>query len=403
MRPSILSIVLALVGLGLAGCDARPASGGGGGPVPVSGAHTAHLTGTLARPIDCAQCHDSQFDVTLQGSLAAANGAKGSFHTASSTCSNVYCHDGGPQLEIGGGTVPLPVWNPPSVIICGGCHAAPGSGTATPWHPAVAPAVQCALCHPGYTNTSVDRDVHVNGLVNLTVADLATNCAACHGDATRVLPPGTPSVVLAAPPVDRTGSSDTRRVGVGAHQAHLLPGAPAISSPIACSECHLVPTDLSHVGPDAATPATLDWGALATANGVAASFDSTAATCANYCHGATLTAGTLTQPVWTQVDGTQARCGTCHGDPPSSGAHIQHASPLWYGISCGVCHPTGYAIGVVGAAVVPLHVNGQVNMNPAGFASWNAAAAGPSGWTGTATGCHGGTRYWSPGVGGSCQ
>jgi hypothetical protein len=80
-----------------------------------------------------------------------------------------------------------------------------------------------------------------------------------------------------------------------------------------------------------------------------------------------------------------------------------HASPNFYGVSCGVCHPTGYAPGQVGADVVGIHVNGTVNMNATGFSNWNASASGPNGWRGTATGCHGGTRYWYPGSGSSCQ
>ena len=396
MRRSFLATFLALAGIGLAACDARPSSGGGGGIDPITGAHTIHLTGTIAEPIDCFQCHNSQFQVTLEGSLASANGAQGTFNATAQTCSNVYCHAGGPLLLIGGGTVPLPVWNPPSAITCGGCHSAPGAGAPTPWHPAVATGVQCAICHPGFTNTTVNVPLHVNGVANLTVPSMTTSCSACHGDASRVLPPGTPAVVQASPPVDRTGSSDTREAGVGAHQAHLLPGAGAISNPIACGECHVVPTDLSHVGPDVTTPAKLAWGPLARANGTSASFDPASATCANYCHGATLVGGTRTQPIWTKVDGTQAACGTCHGDPPSSGQHGLHTSSVWaVPVSCGVCHPTGYAKGVVLPAVVPLHVNGLLNMNPAGFANWNPAAAGPGNLRGTATGCHGGTYYWT--------
>ncbi len=406
MRPNqrFLPSLLVALAVVVAGCDAREASGGGGGILPVSGAHPLHLSGSeLAEPITCGQCHNPAFEVTFPGALATANGATPTFNSAALTCSNVYCHAGGPQLPLGGGTVPVPVWEPKSVISCGACHSLPGDGTAAPWHPAVATGVQCALCHPGYTNTSVNTPLHVNGVANVQPPDVATNCAACHGDATRVLPDGAPAVLKAAPPVDRNGSSDTSQPGVGAHQAHLMPGSGAIATPIACTECHVVPADLAHVGPLASTPATLDWGPLASASGVAPTFDAATVTCTNYCHGAVQTGGSNTRPVWTKVDGTQARCGTCHGDPPTSGLHEMHASPNFYGVSCGTCHPTGYAPGQVGAAVVGIHVNGTVNMNATGFSSWNASAAGPNGWRGTATGCHGGTRYWYPGSNSSCQ
>ena len=403
MSSSIPNTLIALAALGLASCDARPAQEGGSTGVPTSGAHTVHLVGTFAPGLSCGDCHDSQFQVTFPAkappgvTLARANGAEPIFNTTTLTCSNVYCHDGGPQLQIGGGTVPTPLWNPPPPIVCGGCHALPGGSIATPWHPQVAIGVQCALCHPGYTNTTVNRDIHVNGVADLTRPDMATNCAACHGDPTRVVPAGG-ELVRAAPPVDRNGGSATTLASVGAHQAHLMPGANAISDPIACAECHVVPTDLAHVGPDPATPVTLDWGLLASANGATPAYDSTAATCTNYCHGQTLLdGGRLTQPTWTKVDQAQAACGTCHGSPPTDGSHSLHADQGSLNITCSGCHPTGYAINSVGPDAVPSHVNGVVNVNAATLPSWNPTATGANGWTGTSVGCHGGTRYWRRG------
>ncbi len=171
MRSSTIAVLLSLSSLGLISCDARKAEEGGSNGGPTTGAHPAHLDGPLAKTIACGECHNGQFAVTLEGPLARANGAQGSFDTTALTCSNVYCHDGGPSLQIGGGTVPTPKWNPPSTLGCGGCHSHPGDGTAAAWHPAVAPGVQCALCHPGYTNTSVNREVHVNGVADLTYPD----------------------------------------------------------------------------------------------------------------------------------------------------------------------------------------------------------------------------------------
>ena len=367
MRTSILSVLLALAGIGSVSCDARPPSGGGGGTDPISGAHTIHLTGTLAEPIVCSQCHNAQFQVTLQGPLASANGAQGSFNPTTLTCSSVYCHAGGPELELGGGTVPLPVWNPPSVIVCGGCHSNPGTGPASPWHPPVAAGVQCALCHPGYTNTTVNKPLHVNGVANLTPPDLllpsgSINCAACHGDATRVLPPGTPTLVKAAPPVDRSGSSSSASAGVGAHQGHLLPGVNALATPIACGECHVVPGDLVHVGPVATSPATVAWGALASANGASPSLvppgsGSSSFTCSNvYCHGGgpglPIGGGTLTTPTWNPP--SAVTCGTCHALPGGSVDTSTWHPVVAAGADCGLCH-TGYTRERVNLAV---HVDG---------------------------------------------
>jgi predicted CxxxxCH...CXXCH cytochrome family protein len=599
MHSRAVPALAALALLGIVSCDARSATEGGGGGTPTTGAHTIHLTGTIAESIDCGQCHNSQFQVTLPGSLASANGARPSFDGGSLTCSNVYCHSGGPQLLLGGGTLPVPVWNPPSTVSCGACHALPGGSIATSsWHPAVATGVLCSLCHPGYTNTTVNRPVHVNGVVDLTRPTMTTSCAACHGDATRVLPPGTPPIVaaappadrngssspaqpgvgahqrhllpgltaisqpvacaechvvptdlvhvgptttteatvdwgslasangatprlvpaapggvsitcsnvychaggprlplgggtltsptwnppsvvtcgachalpggtvdtsawhpavatgadcglchtgytrlstnpllhvngrvdvrapdlvvscaachgdptrvlppgspieqLAAPPVDRTGSSDTRRTGVGAHQSHLLPGPAAIADPVACTECHVVPTNLVHVGPGPTTPASLDWGPLATSNGATASFDPSSVTCTNYCHGQTLAAGgSNTAPVWTRVDGTQASCGSCHASPPPDLAHVVHVGTAAPNFPCSTCHPDGYSRYGIDASAVPHHVNGVKDVNATALPDWNPNAAGANGWTGTSTGCHGGTRYWTPGL-----
>jgi predicted CxxxxCH...CXXCH cytochrome family protein len=401
MRSRLIPVLAALAGLAIASCDPRPATGGGGGPLPTTGAHTIHLTGTIAEPMDCLQCHNPQFVVTLEGFPASANGAQPSFDGGTLTCSNVYCHAGGPQLLLGGGTVPAPIWNPPSTVACGACHALPGGSIETnAWHPAVATAVDCGLCHPGYTRTIVEKSIHVNGEANLKAPNLTTSCTPCHGDATRVLPPGAPEFAKAAPPVDRSGSSDTRQPGVGAHQSHLAPGPGAISLPIACSECHVVPTGLAHVGPDATSPAKLAWGPLASANGASPGFDPASITCANYCHGQTLGAGgTIVRPVWTKVDDAQAACGTCHASQPADLSHLFHASPTILNLPCSRCHPSGYAIGSVGPEAVPIHVNGVINVNATWLPDWNPGAVGPNGWRGTSTvGCHGGTRYWSDAV-----
>jgi predicted CxxxxCH...CXXCH cytochrome family protein len=390
------------------------------------GAHQAHLlpgVNAISSPIACAECHVVPTDLAhvgptattpaavTWGSLASANGASPALAppppgSSSVSCSNVYCHSGGPGLRIGGGTLTSPTWNPPSAVTCGSCHALPGGSVDTSsWHPAVALGADCGLCHAGYTRVSVNQAVHVNGQRDVIAPGLQVNCTACHGDPTRSLPPGTPEVVKAAPPVDRTGSSSTSAPGVGAHQSHLVPGASAISLPVACSECHVVPTSLVHVGPAPTTPATLDWGPLASAKGATPSFDSTAVTCSNYCHGQTLPAGggSNTQPKWTTVNGSQAACGTCHAQPPDTGQHLLHTTTYTLRVSCGVCHPGGYSPGVVGFTAVPLHVNGQVNMNPNGFTDWDPVSSSAAGWRGTATGCHGGTRYWFPGSGGNCR
>jgi predicted CxxxxCH...CXXCH cytochrome family protein len=361
-----------------------------------------HLEADLPKQIVCAECHNSKFEVTLQGPTATANGAVGTYDYTTKTCSNVYCHSGGPQLLIGGGSTQPPVWDPPSTFGCNGCHATPGGPVGTSaWHPNVAPGVQCVICHPGYTNSSANPALHVNRVANVAPSTVGTSCAACHGLATR----STDQLANAAPPKDRHGSSDTSQRGVGAHQSHLNPPAGAISLPVACTECHVAPpttgpNQLVHVGPAPDSPAKLSWGPLASAKGAVPAYDRATATCTNYCHGQTLTngGGTITRPVWTIVNGSQDACGTCHGAPPADVSHVFHAGITALTVTCSTCHPPGYAPNSVGPAVVGLHVNGVRDMNTGALPNWNPAIVGPTGWTGTSTGCHGGTRYWTQGT-----
>ncbi|MBW2262159.1 MAG: CxxxxCH/CxxCH domain-containing protein [Deltaproteobacteria bacterium] len=178
-----------------------------------------------------------------------------------------------------------------------------------------------------------------------------TNCQRCHGGG------GSP-----APPFDVAGRSSTDEIGVGAHRAHL--GTSDWHAEIGCAECHVVPTCLDDEGHiDTAAPAELTWGGLATADEASPSFSRGDATCSGaYCHGATLASGTLTTPVWTVVDGTQAACGTCHGLPPGA-PHTDSGD-------CGMCH--GSVIDSSLSWVDPgLHINGRVDVG----------SNHPEGWT----------------------
>jgi predicted CxxxxCH...CXXCH cytochrome family protein len=131
---------------------------------------------------------------------------------------------------------------------------------------------------------------------------------------------------------------------------------------MACTDCHTVPTDTAH----AAQPLNLTWSALA-GNGTTPTWDAIALTCTNYCHGATLTGGTMTTPVWTSGS-SQAACGTCHGLAPGTGHHSLHQG---LGLDCGTCHGAGFSATSTSHAVNPsLHVNGVKDV----------AAGNPPGW-----------------------
>jgi predicted CxxxxCH...CXXCH cytochrome family protein len=146
-----------------------------------------------------------------------------------------------------------------------------------------------------------------------------SGCRACHG-----------SLANAAPPGSTAGLIDSSLMGVGAHQTHLAGGSS--SKPVACEECHVVPTGLGDAGHvDTPLPAEVNFGDLTTATGTKpATWEPTGAICSVYCHGADLDGGTQPLPVWTRVDGSQAPCDGCHGLPPG-GIHPQDNS-------CELCH-----------------------------------------------------------------
>jgi predicted CxxxxCH...CXXCH cytochrome family protein len=216
-----------------------------------------------------------------------------------------------------------------------------------------------------------------------------TDCTGCHGTAGRTgLLPGTDANLAAAPPAAPSGAPAQV---IGAHQAHLNPPVPSslahpLAGPLACSECHVVPTDTAHAtsppaqivqfGPLAKTatanPGTPAWNGVTTPSGI------TTPTCSSvYCHGS-FTWGTVTGnafvPDWTLGSG-QATCGKCHGLPPTG--HI--ALPA--GVTCNGCHPgtvdANYNIIVDPATGLSLHVNGKVDEGAhAAYPNWLTATGG---------------------------
>src|SRR5512137_2921413 len=206
-------------------------------------------------------------------------------------------------------------------------------------------------------------------------------CNGCHGDATSP-----------APPRGLGGTTSTTDVGVGAHRSHLNGGS--IRGPVQCTECHIVPATIDAPGHLGAPPADVTFGPLAQSKGAAPTWSNPQATCSNvYCHGSTLAGGSLTAPVWTRVDGTQAACGTCHGAPPPvSSGHPAVTGGL---TACATCHPgTVKPDGTIDVAG-GLHIDGKVDVSGAHPPGWmtpgsgsfhgDAAKAG----LGTCQACHG--------------
>jgi predicted CxxxxCH...CXXCH cytochrome family protein len=338
-----------------------------------SGAHLKHLVaGPLAKAIACTECHakvaaapaggtdphgDGKATLTF-GALATADGARPTFDAATVTCSNTYCHG----ATRAGGTNTKPVWTRTdgSQVACGTCHAVPPADAT---HDGLASGASCGGCHDGYGGTkggaagsfTVNTAIHVDGTVNAS----GGTCTTCHGTKGRTLVAGADAQAEAAPPVDAKGFT-----AAGAHLAHV--NKAALTTPVGCSECHPAVGSAPKGGADTHGDgkATVVPGNRSKGDGAAATFDAASGKCAsNYCHGATLTGGSNTAPVWTKVDGTQAACGTCHGIPPPS--------PHSANTSCGTCH-TGYTATTVN---VKLHIDGKVDSSGGSCTSCHGDAA----------------------------
>ena len=373
------------------------------------GAHTAHTRGgRLAAPIACVACHattvrldsPAHMDGTTQivwSGVAIAKGASPSWDRATASCSNVYCH--GVTL-LGGTSVPVR-WTTVdgSQATCGACHGTPPAN-----HPQLAAGftlATCSACHPETVKVDGSIDAgggrHVNGAAdgfsghpsgwldrssasfhgavgaagtsactrchaltapahvsvvtcnrchaNAGSGDFGVTCSSCHGSATS-----------AAPPRDLLGNTATTVPGVGAHQSHVT-GSRGLTAPMDCVFCHEKPVDVFAVGHmDGVVQLTGSQG-----------WDDAAATCANYCHGATLDGGTATRPQWTRVDGTQSACGSCHGLP---GARHLALAPGATAATCAPCHPTTVRPGGKIDVAAGGHMNGRIDSfggHPAGW------------------------------------
>jgi predicted CxxxxCH...CXXCH cytochrome family protein len=237
-------------------------------------------------------------------------------------------------------------------VACFTCHDSyPHSARFQPYHTGylrskLYPLPQCQTCH-GQTyagGTVVDvscmqSGCHVDGS---GTAKPPEACNTCHG--TFSAPAS--NFLSAAPPAAVAGQTATTYPGVGAHQTHLVTGTEA--RPVKCTECHSVPASYSspgHITPGLrATVAFNDTlASLKTNNGAVVptpAYDQGTNKCSNvYCHGYFKNGNLANTPTWTKVDGTQAACGTCHGDaatgnPLPGGTHLQGSS--FY--QCQNCH-----------------------------------------------------------------
>ncbi len=293
-------------------------------PGDVGGAHAAHVqVSPVSGGLACSTCHpvpgtpvigglhgDGVVEVTFDPTAVPG---EASFDRSTGACA-VSCHDLG-------GARPVVTWTEAATPIgCGDCHASPPGGHF--------PGA-CTGCHAeaNATGTALSGGpLHLNGKVDL--GDGSGLCGACHG----------------------TGASPWPVTA--AHSAHQTP---TLTEPLPCSSCHVVPSQILD-------PVHLDgtvhvvFSGLATARGAVPAWDGTR--CSNVaCHGANL-ADPAAVPAWNDTSGAQAKCGACHGIPPS-----QHTTSM----SCdrSDCHGGEVTLGssgtpLISASGLALHVDGVV-------------------------------------------
>jgi predicted CxxxxCH...CXXCH cytochrome family protein len=189
-------------------------------------------------------------------------------------------------------------------------------------------------------------------------ADWQQSCSFCHGEKTAAARAGYDFAAhpeWAAPPDDiqmrLTGVSDG---AAGAHQKHVNPNVPnAVRAPIACTECHVLPTTAIHT---LNYQLDLPFGPLSRSQGAQPAWDAPTLTCsANYCHGNFAFGGIRGSAASLAWTGTLNGCETCHGMPPTGHAFGGSTDPR----SCSPCHPdTVLANGTIDLAK-GRHINGQ--------------------------------------------
>jgi predicted CxxxxCH...CXXCH cytochrome family protein len=323
------------------------------GQPPSSGAHLMHTSdNSLRRGLDCSECHLKPTAWNDPGHIRDQNGAllpgpaQVVFGPLASTptderkaapqwdgvrCTNVYCH--GAAFSDSFATLVEPAWTGGAdAAACGTCHGVP---------PANHFGGSCQTCHAATIDASgkiIGPDRHIDGKITLGIDGNGT-CTSCHPN------PG------------------------GAHAAHT--GAlHKITTPIACTECHIVPTTVTqpgHLSTDGLATVFPPGGVGPRASAFSAmpSFDHDAGRCSEVaCHGggtklATDMASSIVRmPAWNS--GTVASCGTCHGVPPKDGIH----DAAWGLTTCASCHPkTIDASGqILVSGGMSTHINGMVDV-----------------------------------------
>ena len=179
----------------------------------------------------------------------------------------------------------------------------------------------------GCTEPREDTDTPSDA--GLALVPQIARCATCHGDPGRA----GDTLLRATPPRDTRGNTEPAALGVGVHLTHVA--GTERSRPVACAECHEVPSDddpLHHVEQPPTTRVVFSGVALANR----AEPQYAEGRCAEVpCHGnqsrdGNAFGGSNPSPSWT-ASGTVADCTACHGVPPPA-PHPQGT------LICAGCH-----------------------------------------------------------------
>jgi len=369
------------------------------------GGHFVHLTSVYMKKLKCNECHtvpSNPFDGTHmtgpryssqsinfgQASTAIKNTTTPAFTSgtavAPATCTTTYCHGSKMPKNDTGGTDKSPTWNAnlttgtPGTAECARCHGNPPLfGSSSSAHIGSTATTSCIGCHKSVasaTGSIVNKDLHVNGSVNMFVdTTITSSCNKCHGNPPVLLKYGRYSGLVKTPKTLALGASPAN---VGAHQKHKDSG-------LTCNVCHnnsnagghpdstmqidFIANSTTWPAWNAGSPA-FTYGSYSgnnptggtivaqSAGGttvVRATTNNTNNSCNTYCHGGWSNSNRNMNPRWTSGTAATA-CGACHGStaltPPLVGTHARHAgyssvltARQGYTFACTKCHPSRMA------------------------------------------------------------
>lgn len=339
----------------------------------LSGAHSNHVNNAAAGGnLGCKECHVATISNPDNRTITDANkhgntvvNYSGARAGNNKNCANIYCHSNGK-----GSFAAIPAWTSGTNLTCESCHATGALQVDHATH--IAKGATCAQCHSQTTTTgnTITGTTHVDGTVELqqggsfasksvtfTPAGTTCNNISCHSPYVTPVNSATWGVALNCNSCHpQTGLSGAHQVHMGAldlTSSAVLYNMTANRTPIAtdavrkhgfgCAECH--PIDAANhlngaIDVDLNRVNVAGVGTLRFLNASSAGYGMmTDKKCSNiYCHSnasrveAESNVKANTSLAWTDTfaaheagDPNFDRCAQCHGNQPSTGAHVAHA------------------------------------------------------------------------------